>query len=76
MLNKALYRLFDSFPFKLQNKTLIILDENTQITTTKTLFKLNLSDFKQANEVEIFPHLSTGNSGSTKSTHIANKSRL
>ena len=54
MLNKALYRLFNSLPFKLQNKTFKTLDDTTQITTTKTLFKLNLSNFKQANEVEIF----------------------
>jgi hypothetical protein len=57
MLNKALYRLFNSLPFKLQNKTFNTLDDTTQITTTKTLFKLNLSNFKQANEVEIFSHL-------------------
>jgi hypothetical protein len=70
MLNRALYRLFNSLPFKLQNTTFNTLDDSTQITTTKTLFKLNLSNFKQANEVEIYPHLSTGNSGSTKSTHM------
>ena len=42
----------------------------TQVTTTKTLFKLNLSNFKQANEVEIFSHLSNGNSNKIKSTHM------
>jgi hypothetical protein len=70
MLNRALYRLFNSLPFKLQNKTFNTLDETTQITTTKTLFKLNLSNFKQANEVEIYPHLSNGSSGLIKKTHI------
>jgi hypothetical protein len=70
MLNRALYRLFNSLPFKLQNKTFNTLDGTTQITTTKTLFKLNLSNFKQANEVEIFSHLSNGNSASVKSTHM------
>jgi hypothetical protein len=58
MLNRALYRLLNSLPFKLQNKTVNTLDGTTQITTTKTLFKLNLSNFKQANEVEIYSHLS------------------
>jgi hypothetical protein len=70
MLNRALYRLFNSLPFKLQNKTFNTLYETTQITTTKTLFKLNLSNFKQANEVEIYPHLSNGSSGLIKKTHI------
>ena len=72
MLNKALYRLFNSLPFKLQNKTFNTLDVDdiTQISLTKTLFKLNLSNFKQANEVEIFSHLSNGNSGSTKTTRM------
>jgi hypothetical protein len=70
MLNRASYRLFNSLPFKLQNKTFNTLDGITQITTTKTLFKLNLSYFKQANEVEIYSHLSTGNSASVKSTHM------
>ena len=44
-----------SLPFKLQNKTFNTLDVDdiTQISLTKTLFKLNLSNFKQANEVEI-----------------------
>jgi hypothetical protein len=70
MLNRALYRLFNSLPFKLQNKSFNTLDGITQITTTKTLFKLNLSNFKQANEVEIFSHLSNGNSASTKTTHM------
>ena len=75
MLNRALYRLFNSLPFKLQNKSFNTLDLNamhltTQITTTKTLFKLNLSNFKQANEVEIFSYLSNGNSNTIKSTHM------
>ena len=70
MLNRALYRLFNSLPFKLQNKSFNTLDGITQITTTKTLFKLNLSNFKQANEVEIFSHLSNGNSNTIKSTHM------
>jgi hypothetical protein len=70
MLNRALYRLFNSLPFKLQNKSFNTLDGITQITTTKTLFKLNLTNFKTSNEVEIYPHLSTGNSGSTKTTHM------
>jgi hypothetical protein len=77
MLNKALCRLFRysrksyRIPFKLQNKVFNTLDLNaTQITTTKTLFKLNLSNFKQANEVEIFSHLSNGDSASVKSTHM------
>jgi hypothetical protein len=70
MLNRALYRLFNNLPFKLQNKSFNTLDETTQITTTKTLFKLNLSNFKQANEVEIFSHLSNGNSASVKSTYV------
>lgn len=70
-LNKPLYRLFNSLPFKLQSKSFLTLDdENTQTTTSQVLFKLNLSNFKQANEVEIFPHLSNGNSGLTKSTHM------
>ena len=54
MLNRAIYRLFNSLPFKLVHKTFNTLDDTTQITTTETLFKLNLSNFKQANEVEIF----------------------
>jgi hypothetical protein len=70
-LNKPLYRLFNSLPFILQNKTLNILDStSTQTTTTKTLFKLNLSNFKQANEVEIFAHLSNDTSATIKSTHL------
>jgi hypothetical protein len=35
MLNKALYILFNSLPFKLQNKSFNTLDGITQITTTK-----------------------------------------
>jgi hypothetical protein len=70
MLNKALYRLFNSLPFKLQNKTFNTLDDTTQITTTKTLFKLNLNNFKQANEVEIYPFLSNNTSGTDKTTHM------
>ena len=70
MLNRGLYRLFNSLPFKLVHKSFNTLDDTTQITTTKTLFKLNLSNFKQANEVEIYAHLSNGNSGSTKTTHM------
>ena len=58
MLNRALYRLFNSLPFKLVNKTFNTLDDTTQTTINQTLYKLNLSNFKQANEVEIFPHLS------------------
>jgi hypothetical protein len=69
MLNRALYRLFNSLPFKLVNKSFNTLDGTTQTTTSKTLYKLNLSNFKQANEVEIFPHMSDGSSGSTK-THM------
>jgi hypothetical protein len=72
LLNKSLYRLFNSLPFKIQNNTFNTLDtdDTTQITTTKTLFKLNLSNFKQANEVEIYPFMSSGESGSTKTTHM------
>ena len=72
MLNRALYRLFNSLPFKLQNKTFnkLDVDDITQISITKTLFKLNLTNFKTSNEVEIYPHLSTGNSDSTKTTHM------
>jgi len=70
LLNKALYRLFNSLPFKLKNTTFNILDGTTQTTTTKTLFKLNLSNFKQANEVEIFAHLSNDTSATTKTTHM------
>ena len=69
MLNHALYRLFNSLPFKLVNKSFNTLDGTTQTTTSQTLYKLNLSNFKQANEVEIFPHMSDGSSGSTKTTH-------
>ena len=70
MLNRALYRLFNSLPFKLVNKSFNTLDGTTQTTTSQTLYKLNLSNFKQANEVEIFPHMSDGSSGSTKTTHM------
>jgi len=70
MLNRALYRLFNSLPFKLVNKSFNTLDGTTQTTTSQTLYKLNLSNFKQANEVEIFPHLSDNNSGLTKTTHM------
>jgi len=70
LLNKTLYRLFNSLPFKLKNTTFNILDGTTQTTTTKTLFKLNLSNFKQANEVEIYAHLSNDTSATTKSTHL------
>ena len=70
LLNKALYRLFNSLPFKLKNTTFNILEGTTQTTTTKTLFKLNLSNFKQANEVEIYAHLSNDTSATTKSTHL------
>ena len=70
MLNRALYRLFNSLPFKLVNKTFNTLDDTTQTTINQTLYKLNLSNFKQANEVEIFPHLSNGNSGTVKTTHM------
>jgi hypothetical protein len=70
MLNKALYRLFNSLPFKLQNKTFNTLDGTTQITTTKTLFNLNLNNFKQANEVEIYAFLSNNTSGIDKTTHM------
>ena len=44
--------------------------DQTQTTTTKTLFKLNLNNFKNANEVEIFPHLSDDTSATTKNTHM------
>ena len=72
MLNKALYRLFNSLPFKIQNHTFNTLDadDTTQITTNKTLFKLNLSNFKQSNQVEIYPVMSNGDRGSTKTTHL------
>ena len=71
MLNRALYRLFNSLPFKLVNKTFNTLDDNNiQTTTTKTLHKLNFSNFKNANEVEIYPHLSIDTSGLTKTTHM------
>jgi hypothetical protein len=72
MLNKALYRLFNSLPFKIQNHTFNTLDadDTTQIITNKTLFKLNLSNFKQSNQVEIYPFMSNGDSGSTKTTHL------
>jgi hypothetical protein len=72
MLNKSLYRLFNSLPFILQNKTFNSLksDGITQTTINQTLFKLNLSNFKQANEVEIYPHLSNGSSGLIKKTHM------
>ena len=70
MLNRALYRLFNSLPFKLVNRTFNTLDGTTQTTTTKTLYKLNLSNFKNANEVEIYPHLSDDSSGLTKTTHM------
>jgi len=71
MLNRALYRLFNSLPFKLVIKTFNTLnDDNTQTTTTKTLYKLNLNNFKNANEVEIYPHLSDDTSGLTKTTHM------
>ena len=43
LLNKPLYRLFNSLPFKLKNTTFNVLDGTTQTTTTKTLFKLNLN---------------------------------
>ena len=36
----------------------------------KHYLNLNLSNFKQANEVEIFSHLSNGNSNTIKSTHM------
>jgi hypothetical protein len=45
-------------------------DDTTQITTNKTLFKFNLSNFKQANKVEIYPFMSSNQSGSTKTTHM------
>ena len=70
MLNRALYRLFNSLPFKLVNKTFNTLDETTQTTRSQILYKLNLSNFKNANEVEIYPHLSNNNSGLTKTTHM------
>jgi len=70
MLNKALYRLFNSLPFKIQNKTFNTLDDTTQITKTQLLYKLNLSNFKQANEIEIYAFMSTGTSSSTKTTHM------
>ena len=71
MLNRALYRLFNSLPFKLVIKTFNTLnDDNTQTTTTKTLYKLNLNSFKNAHEVEIYPHLSDDSSGLTKTTHM------
>jgi len=70
MLNRALYRLFNSLPFKLVNKSYDTLDDTTQTTINQTLYKLNLSNFEQANEVEIFPHLSNGNSGTVKTTHM------
>ena len=57
MLNRALYRLFNSLPFKLVNKTFNTLYDTTQTTINQTLYKLNLSNFKQANDVEIFPPL-------------------
>jgi len=70
MLNRALYRLFNSLPFKLVNKSHDTLDDTTQTAINQTLYKLNLSNFKQANEVKIFPHLSNGNSGTVKSTYM------
>ena len=41
MLNRALYRLFNSLTFKLVNKSFNTLDGTTQTTTSKTLYKLN-----------------------------------
>ena len=70
-LNKPLYRLFNSLPFILQNKTLNTLNSSsTQTTEAKTLFKLNLNNFKNANEVEILAHLSDGSSATSKTTHL------
>ena len=51
-------------------KTFNTLDDTTQTTINQTSYKLNLSNFKQANEVKIFPHLSNGNSGTVKTTHM------
>jgi hypothetical protein len=70
-LNKALYRLFNSLPFLLQENTFLTLDDDSnQTSVTKTLFKLNLNNFKNANEVELYPHLSDFSTGSTKTTHF------
>ena len=70
MLNRALYRLFNILPFKLQNKTFNTLDGTTQITKNQTLFKLNLNNFKTANEIEIYAHLNNGTSSIIKTTHM------
>ena len=70
MLNRALYRLFNSLPFKLQNKSFNTLDGTTQITKNQTLFKLNLNNFKTANEIEIYAHLNNGTSSIVKTTHM------
>ena len=70
LLNKPLYRLLNLLPFKLKNTTFNVLDGTTQTTTTKTLFKLNLNNFKNANEVEIFSRLSDDTSATTKTTHM------
>ena len=70
-LNKAMYRLFNSLPFLLQENTFLTLDEDgNQTSLTKTLFKLNLNNFKNANEVDLYPHLSDFSTGSTKTTHF------
>ena len=46
-LNKALYRLFNSLPFILQENTFLTLtDDGTETSVKITLFKLNLNNFK------------------------------
>jgi hypothetical protein len=69
-LNRALYRLFNSLPFILQKDTYKMLtDDDSQTETDLTLFKLNLSNFQNSNEVDIYPHYVSGISAKSKSTH-------
>ena len=68
-LNRALYRLFNSLPFVLQKNTYKTMIDNVNTEVTKTLFKLNLSNFQNSNEVDIYPHYSDSGTSKTKTTH-------
>ena len=72
-LNEPLYRLFNSLPFKKQILTFKYYSSETKLLTSTNplvLFRLNLNNFKNANESEIYAKLDDKTVATSKSTHL------
>jgi hypothetical protein len=72
-LNEPLYRLFNSLPFKKQHIPFKFYSSETKLLTNTNpfvVFRLNLNNFKNSNEIEIYPKLDDNTVSTTKSTHL------